>query len=431
MEGSKTKKRIGAIVGIILFIALFVLLMYIEDRLPSEAERRLQESGKIKGYTITVGDHRVALRSLEDVRAVLEGAREKYDLTGSFSVCIDEEKLESKGETNAFIIRNDGKANMIRYVSMYGDGVGTGFYPNKGIPSGMVGMDFDDKVTIRSAVISEGDILSNEETLSFLIADQETNQVYIVEPGDCLALVAQQQEMKLARLLELNGFENEGEILHVGDELIISVPEPPLSIIVNNVSTGEEEYQAETDYIPKDDWYTTQTRTISEGVPGRRIATNSSLTRNGRPAGNSLIAAVILNESKPAVVEKGTKTPPTYIKPIRGGTFSSGFGARWGTVHKGIDWACSTGTPVFASSAGVVERAEYSSSYGYVVYIDHPDGRQTRYAHNSKLACKAGQSVKQGEVIAYSGSTGNSTGPHVHFEILIGGTQVNPLKYLQ
>ena len=76
-------------------------------------------------------------------------------------------------------------------------------------------------------------------------------------------------------------------------------------------------------------------------------------------------------------------------------------------------------------------RAEYSSSYGYVVYINHPDGRQTRYAHNSKLACNVGDVVKQGEVIAYSGSTGNSTGPHVHFEILIGGTQVNPLKYLQ
>ena len=100
-------------------------------------------------------------------------------------------------------------------------------------------------------------------------------------------------------------------------------------------------------------------------------------------------------------------------------------------MHKGIDWACGTGTPVFASSAGVVEKAQYSPSYGYVVYIDHPDGRQTRYAHNSKLACKAGQTVKQGQVIAYSGSTGNSTGPHVHFEILIGGVQVNPLKYLQ
>ena len=72
----------------------------------------------------------------------------------------------------------------------------------------------------------------------------------------------------------------------------------------------------------------------------------------------------------------------------------------------------------------------YVSGYGNCVLISHPDGRMTRYAHNSKLLVKAGQSVSQGEVIALSGSTGRSTGPHVHFEILINGSQVNPVNYL-
>ena len=153
-------------------------------------------------------------------------------------------------------------------------------------------------------------------------------------------------------------------------------------------------------------------------------------TENGIETERSMIHQTILTESTPAVIERGTKIPPTYIKPLIGGRVSSGFGRRWGRMHKGIDWACPTGTKVFASSNGVVVSAGYVSGYGNCVLISHPDGRMTRYAHNSKLLVKAGQSVSQGEVIALSGSTGRSTGPHVHFEILMNGSQVNPVNYL-
>ena len=136
------------------------------------------------------------------------------------------------------------------------------------------------------------------------------------------------------------------------------------------------------------------------------------------------------------IVERGTKIPPTYIKPISGGRLSSGFGRRRApkagasTYHKGVDWATATGTPVYASSGGVVSKAGWGRGYGYVVYIDHPDGRQTRYGHLSRVLVSAGQSVSQGQRIALSGNTGVSTGPHLHFEILINGSQVNPLNYL-
>ena len=83
-----------------------------------------------------------------------------------------------------------------------------------------------------------------------------------------------------------------------------------------------------------------------------------------------------------------------------------------------------------ASSAGTVTRAGWGSGYGYVIYIKHSDGRETRYGHLSKILVKVGQTVSQGEKIALSGNTGVSTGPHLHFEILINGTQVNPLNYL-
>ena len=89
------------------------------------------------------------------------------------------------------------------------------------------------------------------------------------------------------------------------------------------------------------------------------------------------------------------------------------------------------GTKVVASCGGVVAKAGWGKGYGYCIYINHEDGSQTRYAHLSKVLVKVGQTVKQGEKIALSGNTGVSTGPHIHFEILINGVQRNPLKYIQ
>ena len=83
-----------------------------------------------------------------------------------------------------------------------------------------------------------------------------------------------------------------------------------------------------------------------------------------------------------------------------------------------------------ASNTGTVVTAGWVSGYGYAVYINHADGRQTRYGHLSKVLVKVGQTVTQGQKIALSGNTGRSTGPHLHFEIRIGGSAVNPLNYL-
>ena len=115
---------------------------------------------------------------------------------------------------------------------------------------------------------------------------------------------------------------------------------------------------------------------------------------------------------------------------MTGGVLTSGFKMRWGSMHRGIDWAVPTGTSVRASCGGTVVSAGWMGSYGYCVTLSHPDGRQTRYAHLSKILVSVGQKVDQNQTIARSGSTGRSTGPHVHFEIIIGGQRVNPLQYL-
>ncbi|BEV36264.1 M23 family metallopeptidase [Synechococcus sp. M16CYN] len=120
----------------------------------------------------------------------------------------------------------------------------------------------------------------------------------------------------------------------------------------------------------------------------------------------------------------------SYLWPTKG-VFTSGFGWRWGRMHKGIDIANNTGTPIFAARDGVVVFAGWSGAYGYLVEIAHGDGASTRYAHNSRILVDKGQIVPQGSRIALMGSTGRSTGPHLHFEIRHpGGAALNPLSKL-
>ncbi|HEX3242994.1 MAG TPA: peptidoglycan DD-metalloendopeptidase family protein [Solirubrobacterales bacterium] len=120
------------------------------------------------------------------------------------------------------------------------------------------------------------------------------------------------------------------------------------------------------------------------------------------------------------------------IWPVDGAVVS-GFGMRWGRMHEGIDIAVPEGTPIRAADAGtvvLVQSESESGGYGNFTCLDHGGGLQTCYAHQSSVAVSAGQSVSQGQVIGYSGCTGHCFGPHVHFEVRIGGVPTDPLGYL-
>lgn len=125
------------------------------------------------------------------------------------------------------------------------------------------------------------------------------------------------------------------------------------------------------------------------------------------------------------------------VQPVTNMSFTSNFGIRSdpfrGTAafHPGVDIQCGIGTAVYATADGMVDKAERSGGYGNLVEIDHGRGIQTRYGHLSKILVASGQHVKRGQLIALSGSTGRSTGPHLHYEVRIDGRAVNPLPFLQ
>lgn len=136
-----------------------------------------------------------------------------------------------------------------------------------------------------------------------------------------------------------------------------------------------------------------------------------------------------------SIVNKNdTKNVNNFVlkKPVKGGITTSGFGDTISRTasHNGHDWAVNTGTKVRAAAEGVVELAYFSESYGYNILINHNNGFKTRYAHLSEVKVSKGEKVEQSQVIALSGSTGFSTGPHLHFEVVKDGKRVNPIEYV-
>ena len=267
--------------------------------------------------------------------------------------------------------------------------------------------------------------------------EQEKEQIYEVQPGNTLSQIALDNGLTVDGLVAINpSLESAESTIRVGDELIITVPEPELSVIHEELVYAEESYDAPVQYVDVDDWYTTKQEVVQEPSAGHRRVASVITYKNAEELGEEIILEEVDYEAVPKIVKRGTKVPPTYIKPISGGRLSSNFGGRSAptkgasTYHQGIDWATPVGTSVMASSGGTVTRAGWGSGYGYVVYIQHADGRETRYGHLSKVLVSVGQQVSQGQKIALSGNTGRSTGPHVHFEIRINGQAVNPLKYL-
>jgi murein DD-endopeptidase MepM/ murein hydrolase activator NlpD len=127
----------------------------------------------------------------------------------------------------------------------------------------------------------------------------------------------------------------------------------------------------------------------------------------------------------------GQRAPDVYLLPVRANfQLTSLYGPRWGTMHWGVDMAAPYGTPYYAAHAGTVVLAKYDGGYGNAVRVDCGNGIEMVYGHSSRLLVAAGQRVQAGQVLGLIGSTGDSTGNHLHFEVNINGQHLNPMDFL-
>jgi murein DD-endopeptidase MepM/ murein hydrolase activator NlpD len=143
----------------------------------------------------------------------------------------------------------------------------------------------------------------------------------------------------------------------------------------------------------------------------------------------SLGAQIQAAQSASSYSPPASRSSSGFIWPVSG-PVTSPFGMRWGRMHTGIDIGVAYGTPIHAAASGQVIYAGWMDGYGNLVFIDHGRGISTGYAHQSSIAVSNGQAVTQGQVIGYVGCTGHCFGPHLHFEVRVNGTPVDPLGYL-
>ncbi len=271
---------------------------------------------------------------------------------------------------------------------------------------------------------------SLEEAIAVLSGTDRALEKYTVVAGDTLSGIAQRYGMKSSvEIVALNPNLVNGDTIKVGDEIIVEKAVPLLSVI----ATREVEYDEKIPFeIEKQDdptIYQGEYRIVSSGVAGvvRKVA--KIKTENGIEVSRDILSSEVLSEPIKEVRRVGTMVPPQFIRPASG-YLSSGFGRRWGRNHNGIDVAGAHGSNVVASASGTVTYAGWMSGYGNYVVINHGNGYQTAYGHNSSISVSVGQKVSQGQVIAKMGSTGRSTGTHVHFEIKKNGVFQNPLNYV-
>lgn len=400
-----------------------------------------------RSYTVKIKENILNMGSVEEVQDLLQAAVDKYDSEGKFAVRLAYDTAREFGVLTARVVNRDNEAKQ-EDTSYLEAGIQNFFSEISGVVEpdgekdfddyelGTLSMDFSEKIEAVETYLPKDQLTSLEDAINMVVMEQEMPSIYEVVSGDTLTAIALKVDLPMEQIVEMNdSLESINTILHPGDKLLITVPEPELSVIRVEERCYDEIYEEDVQYIENTKWYTSREEVRQQPHAGYRTVVARVTYVNDKEVSREILKEEIGQKAVAKIVERGTLVPPTYIKPIHGGKVTSTFGNRpqpiagASTYHRAIDWGTPTGTPVYASSGGTVTRAGWIGSYGNAIYIKHPDGRETRYAHLSKILVKVGQKVKQGDKIALSGNTGRTTGPHLHFEMLINGVQVDPFKY--
>ena len=369
--------------------------------------RRTAYTMKVRGITINMA-------TASDIRTLLEKIIEKYDVNDSYEVVMEKDENRDLNVLNAFIRLKEDQDEAVAMASGSGNALENA---DKAIAEaydlgfedyslGIQDLDLSDNIEIVESSVSSDEISSVEQALALLTEDQAVIQTYEVQPGDTLSAISLKLNIPMETIAEMNKDYMENGVnstIHVGQSLIITVPEPELAVEWVNREHYSETFEADVEYVDNDEWFTNQTQVLQQPVAGYRELIADVHYSNDDEVSREIVKQDVLMEAVPKIVERG----------------------------KGIDIATPTGSSVYASSGGVVTSAGWNGGYGYAVVIRHPDGHSTRYGHLSKILVSVGQSVSQGQTIARSGSTGVSTGPHLHFEIIENGVQVDPLPFLR
>lgn len=402
------------------------------DAMYEVLEKSVITFDKTEAYTVRINDYTVTLSSKEEIVELVEGVKENFDTDELFQVRITGNAEADSTEFGLEIVKKDiGSSGASKVLTEVDGEIVVEANADTIFEDGVLAMTFSEKISVTPTEVNQSQISNVSEALAEITKETEEKTIYTVQSGDTLSQIAAKYGLSTSALVDLNEGLTEEGLIGIGDEIIVTVPTPELSVRVFEETTYEEAYDAEVQYIDDDTMYQGQYSVVQEGSEGYREVVAVVQYENGSEISRDIIKETLLVESVPRILKRGTQTPPTFIKPLNGGVLTSTFGARWGTTHWGVDWGVPVGSAVLASSGGTVVRSGWFSTYGICVDIQHPNGMMTRYAHLSKTLVSVGQKVVQGQQIARSGNTGWSTGPHLHLEVHVNGQKVNPFNYLK
>mgnify|MGYP002521759128 CR=1 FL=1 len=305
---------------------------------------------------------------------------------------------------------------------------------------------FNKHVVLEDGIYFNDSFEDDNSIENMLTGVQQQEKIYTVQAGDTLWAIAQKNDLTFKELCALNtNFKGapltETSNIQEGDQLIVTKQEALLEVRITKVETRDEEIPFSTETTQSNEYTKGTTKTLQEGENGlRRVTMQNVYDTNGTLLEQTILSTETIKEPVTKKVVVGTKKATLngaaayiggsgqFIWPVPNYRYCS----RWyGNGHKGVDICAPAGTPIYASAGGTVTKAGYNKAgagtgYGYSVIISHSGGYTTVYAHCLSLTVSAGQTVRQGQLIGYLGSTGRSTGNHCHFEIRRNGSYVAP-----
>lgn len=297
----------------------------------------------------------------------------------------------------------------------------------------LVSEGFVETVDLKITEVAVNQIMDPQDVINKLITGDVQPTKYKVQQGDCVSCIAQKFNIS-KQLVYQNNPWIEDDRIKVGQELDLTVFQPTLSVKTVEKIVENQEIQHDTTYEKDESLRQGLTKTIKPGKNGLKKVSYMVTKVNGLPMEEELVDEQVIEEPITEVAKKGTKIilglgSGKFVWPVASAKLSSSFGMRWGRMHKGIDITGNRNIQA-ADNGEVIYVGDKGDGYGNQILIDHKNGYRTIYGHLSKFYTSKGKIVEKGEKIGYMGSTGDSTGVHLHFEVLKNGTAENPIKYL-
>ena len=319
------------------------------------------------------------------------------------------------------------------------------FYTKPSDNNQVITVEFSESIASKPVEAQPDQVKLLDQTLKELKDGKITTTEYTAQANDSWWLIARKNDMKTKEVLAGNLGMTEDSKIQSGQKIKIVSVSPYLTVMSKGILTSTETiaYDVVTTMDPK--LASGNTVVKEQGSDGTKAVTYSYSQKNGQNISKQVVEEKVTKQPVTQVVSKGpgltavsmasaasrgSNSSTGIAWPLRG-PINSSYGSRGGSFHSGIDIGGGTGSSYSAAASGKVVAAGWGGGYGNMILIDHGNGVRTRYAHSSKLLVSIGQQVKQGQSIGLVGSTGHSSGPHLHFEVIINGSTVNPSSYFR